>query len=373
MTADSIAELFARRRRAWASRDVASLAATYTDDCTVETPIFGTLTGPSAVERAERDLLAAMPDLALESEDLLIAGDRAIVTATATGTDQAGTLTSPGTPLRFPVVVLYTLRDNLIASERRIWDFSGFLLERVQRDLTTAAEIQQRLFPQRSLARDEFEIAAASIPCRTIGGDFFDYYDLPDGRFALAVGDVAGKGPPAALLSASLQAILGAYPQAGGPASTLTFANRALLRRPVPARFVTLVHATLSKSGALTYSNAGHNAPLIVGANGRRWLRKGGMVLGLFDEATYEEETLQLDPGDRLVAYSDGITEALNADGEEFGEERLVSCVETHRRLTPAALVERLLETVQQFAHGTSQRDDLTVLVLSQGDTRTTA
>lgn len=366
MTADDTRSLFERRQRAWVTRDAAALAATYAEDCVVETQIAGTLKGRAAVEQAQRELFASFPDLAMDQNELLLQDGRVVMLGRLSGTDRGGTFTSPGTPFQFPVVVLHTVRDNRVVEERRIWDFSGFLLQRIQRDLKVAAEIQQMLFPQGHVVGEGFEVAAASVPCRSIGGDFFDYFTRPHGEFAWALGDVAGKGPPAALLGASLQAILGVSPPSAGPASILTSANQAMLRRAVPSRFATVVFATLSRDGRLTYSNAGHNPPLVVGREGHRWLRQGGTVLGMFDNVTFEEETVQLARGDRLVAFSDGITEAVSADGIEFGEDRLLSCLRSNLDLSPVALVARILEIVQQFAKGTAQNDDLTVLVMTR-------
>jgi ketosteroid isomerase-like protein len=372
MSAETITQLFARREEARAMRDIAALMETYADDCVVETQMWGTLRGRQAVERADRDMLAAIPDIAYEAEKLMFAGTQAVQSAIVTGTDSAGMLTSPGAPLRFPVVVLYTIENGRVALERRIWDFSSFLLQRVQHDLRVAAEIQQMLLPQGAVVGAGFEAAAASIPCRTLGGDFFDYFDLANGGFALVLGDIAGKGPPAAILSAALQAFISASPQSDGPAAVLGKANRAMLRRAVP-RFATVVYAALSTDGRLTYSNAGHNPPLVIGRSGRRWLRQGGTVLGVFDGIEYEEATLQLDESDRLVVYSDGVTEALNTAGVEFGEDRLASCVADNLDLPPAAMVQRILDTVRTFAAGTRQGDDLTALVLSRAAGTTTA
>jgi phosphoserine phosphatase RsbU/P len=114
----------------------------------------------------------------------------------------------------------------------------------------------------------------------------------------------------------------------------------------------------------IEYCNAGHNPPLLIGKCGFRRLDKGGLIVGVFEHATFEEETVQLDPGDTLIVFSDGISEALNPDGDEFGEERLVSCMETNRELPSAILLECVLETVQQFRGDAAQNDDLTLLVL---------
>ncbi len=292
-------------------------------------------------------------------------GNRVVLTATIDATDDTGRLTAPGARLRLPMVILYTLEGDRIAWERRIWDFSSILLRRVQKDLKTAAEVQQFLLPAGRFAGQGFDIAAASVPCRDVGGDFFDYFTRPDGAFAFSLGDVAGKGPPASLLSAAIQAVLAVHGQTAGAAATLARANRAMLRRPVPARFATAVYGVLSNDGRLTYSNAGHNPPLLVGGSDARWLGRGGMVLGILDAAQFEEETLQLHSGDLLVAFSDGITEAESAAGAEFGEARLLACVEANRHLAPEALVSAVLEAVRQFTVGARQGDDLTVLALS--------
>ena len=270
MTPEATRALFSRRRDAFARHDVAALMSDYLEDCEVESPTLGILRGRDALARAEHLLFDAFPDIGLEDEDFITSGDRVVLTAILTATDRTGRLAAAGTPLRIPTVVLYEMQGDRIARERRIWDFSGMLLQRVQKDLKTAAEVQQLLLPSGRYAGRGFEIAAASVPCRDIGGDFFDYLPLSDGTFVFSLGDVAGKGPPASLLSASLQAILAIHGQSSGAAETLAKANRAMLRRPVPARFATVVYGVLSSDGQLTYSNAGHNPPLLVGRSESR-------------------------------------------------------------------------------------------------------
>ena len=165
-----------------------------------------------------------------------------------------------------------------------------------------------------------------------------------------------------------LQGIFASHTQVGGrPAETLTHANQVLARRRVESRFATVVYGEISPDGQLTYCNAGHNAPLLIGKQDQRRLQKGGLILGAFPQATFEEEVVQLYPGDVLVAFSDGITEAMNNVGEEFGEDRLLECINTHRELQPKHLLERVFETVRQFSGGSTQYDDLTALVLRYG------
>ena len=292
-----------------------------------------------------------------------------------------------GKPFSTSAIFLFTFDQNhQIVHERRVYDFSRLLLQladdaspatagpqlyretldraRMGHELKIAAEIQRALAPERQYQGAGFEIAAASVPCRAIGGDFFDYFDLPDAAFGFALGDVSGKGPPAALLAAEIQGILAAHSYSGStPADTLSRVNDVLTRRPIDARFATAWYGVLSSAGCLTYCNAGHNPPLLVGTYGLRRLERGGLIVGAFKQATFEEEMVQLDPGDVLVVFSDGITEALNPDGEEFGEERLLSCVKANPELAPTALLERLLDTVHQFTTSAVQNDDLTLLV----------
>ena len=203
------------------------------------------------------------------------------------------------------------------------------------------------------------------MPCRAIGGDFFDYFEFSNGTFALALGDVAGKGPPAALLSAMLQGIFATCAYLGNsPAETMERVNKALVRRTIESRFATGMYAVLSCSGQLTYCNSGHNPPVLVGSTGVRRLDRGGLILGAFEHVAYEEETLQLDRGDILVVFSDGISEALNPDGEEFGEERLLACVQPNCDQQPMELLNCILDAVQEFRRDAVQSDDSSVLVL---------
>ena len=241
------------------------------------------------------------------------------------------------------------------------------MLERSQHEheLKIAAGIQHALLPASRYSGAGFDVAATSVPCRAIGGDFFDYFHLARGGFAFVLGDVAGKGPPAALLASLPQGVFTANAfRDGTPAGLLSQANEALLRRAIEARFATAVYAVLDRRGRLTYSNAGHNPPFLVGKSGVRRLECGGMVVGAFEGTVFDEETYQLESGDVLVAYSDGLTEARDPGGDEFGEERLLSCVQANCTLSPPDLMECLLSTVHQFSAGTAQGDDLTVLVM---------
>jgi sigma-B regulation protein RsbU (phosphoserine phosphatase) len=140
--------------------------------------------------------------------------------------------------------------------------------------------------------------------------------------------------------------------------------NQALIRRSVESRFATAFYAVLAPDGKLTYCNAGHNPPLLIRPSGMERLETGGLILGLFEHATFEQDTLCVAPGDILVIFSDGVTEALSASGEEYGEERLLECAIQFREKSVADLLEGILASVRQFTAGAVQSDDVTALVL---------
>jgi phosphoserine phosphatase RsbU/P len=240
---------------------------------------------------------------------------------------------------------------------------------RIEQEMKIAAEIQRSLLPDARHSGSFFEAVAASLPCRAIGGDFFDYIDLAGGEFAFALGDVAGKGAPAALLTAVLQGIFAAQVSNGGhPAETLSRVNQALIRRAIESRFATVMYGVLTADGKLTYCNAGHNPPLVVGRNsGVRHLEKGGLILGLFEHASFEQETVQVEPGDLVVVFSDGVTEALSASGEEYGEDRLLACIRKNMHLEVQIILEAVLADVRAFCVGANQSDDVTAMVLRYG------
>jgi sigma-B regulation protein RsbU (phosphoserine phosphatase) len=237
---------------------------------------------------------------------------------------------------------------------------------KLERDLRIAAEIQRGLLPEPQYAGANFDIAAASIPCRTVGGDFFDYIEVGNGEFGVALGDVAGKGPPAALLAAAVQTNFSAHaPIAAEPADLMTRINRALLRRAIEARFATMCYGSLAPSGVFRYSNAGQEPPIIVREGGvLESLDVGGPVLGLLSIARYDFGETQLKPGDLVVIFSDGVTEALSTTGDEYGRERLEPVLAgTHGRDAQQVL-EAVLASVDAFAAQAPQADDITVLVL---------
>jgi sigma-B regulation protein RsbU (phosphoserine phosphatase) len=236
---------------------------------------------------------------------------------------------------------------------------------RTDRDLKVAAEIQRTLLPEPRWRGATLDLAASTTPCRTVGGDFFDYLELGEGVVGFALGDVAGKGPPAALLAAAVQSNFAALaPISDTPADAMARVNKALLRRAIDARFATMFYGAISVGGRLRYCTAGQEPPLLVRRNAIGWLEAGGPVLGLLSIASYEFDTVSLEPGDLIVVYSDGVTEARNRAGEEFGRDRLVEAICRRHGTEPGSVLEDLMNSVKQFSEGTAQADDVTALVL---------
>ena len=236
---------------------------------------------------------------------------------------------------------------------------------KLEQDLKVAAAIQQSLLPVASRTGTFFTTAGTSTPCREVGGDFFDFVDLPDGRFGFVLGDVAGKGSPAALLAAAVLGMFSSeatYQTSAG--ALVNRLNRGLLRRHVEARFMTAFYGILAPDGSLTYCNAGHNAPVLLSAAGARRLEIGGTVLGLFDDIAFDQDTVAMAPGDCLVVFSDGVTEARNPEGEEFGDDRLLACTAISWTSGPQAVLDALMSDVRRFCARAPSADDITVMVV---------
>ena len=240
---------------------------------------------------------------------------------------------------------------------------------RIERDLRVAAEIQRALLADPAYENRFCDLAAIAVPCRTIGGDFYDYLELSGGGFAFALGDVAGKGPPAALQAAAVQTNFAALaPVSGDPAAAMARINAALLRRAVEARFATMFYGALDESGVLRYSNAGQEPPVVVRAGDDIIpLDVGGPVLGLLSVASYESDAVTLQKGDLVVVCSDGVTEARSADGEEFGRDRLTAALRGTHGMRPDAVMDTLMAAIRGFVGVAAQADDITALIVRYG------
>jgi phosphoserine phosphatase RsbU/P len=236
---------------------------------------------------------------------------------------------------------------------------------RIEHELRIAAEIQQALLPEGSHHGAFYDAGGTSVSARTIGGDFYEMLEMEDGQFAFLLGDVAGKGPAAALLTSKILGIFSAFIASGmNPAVTMSQVNKVLTRRAIDARYATAMYAQLSPSGELVYCSAGHTDALIYGAEGLQRLEAGGMPVGLFDFAPYLASQVQLTPGDTVVLYSDGVTEAHDVNGDEFGEARLVEVLRASHGLPAGEVLSQVVAAVQAFARGAEQYDDVTAMVV---------
>ncbi len=237
---------------------------------------------------------------------------------------------------------------------------------KLEEELAIAREIQQALLPNPVKATAFACGHSLSVPCREVGGDYFDYFDMEGGRLGFAVGDVAGKGMPAALLTSMIQGMFCAQTllDLELPAM-ISNVNRNLVRRGTGNRFVTFFFGILDPEGNCVYTNAGHNPPFLVRKDGAlEELKDGGMVLGLFGSAQYESRRTRFNSGDHLVLFTDGVLEALNTAGEEFGEERLRALLKANARAATLEILTRLQEAITAFSADAPQHDDITMMVL---------
>jgi sigma-B regulation protein RsbU (phosphoserine phosphatase) len=236
---------------------------------------------------------------------------------------------------------------------------------RLDEELATASVIQRALLPEGRRERAFFQATGASVPSRTIGGDFFDYQDLGAAGFGFGLGDVTGKGPPAALLAALVQGVLAAQAASPSPPDqVIALVNRVLLARPIESRFLTLFLAVLTPGGELTYCNAAQNPPLLFSAGRMTRLEVGGTLVGAFPEAVFERGEVRLTRGDTLLLFSDGVAEAEDPDGREFGERGITEAVAPVRDAPVDVVLTNLLQAVRAFTCGAPPRDDLTAVVV---------
>src|SRR5512132_200051 len=206
-----------------------------------------------------------------------------------------------------------------------------------------AAEIQTGLLPREAPHLPGWDVAGCNLPCRTVGGDYYDFA-IEGGRLLLALGDVSGKGTGAALLMTVLRASVRASWAEPSLADAVSRINRTVCQNVPSSKYVTFFLASLDPaSGRLGFVNAGHNPPLLVRADGSlRKLEDGGLVLGMFENIVYLDGSVEMQPGDTLVIYSDGATETWSPQGEEFGEEKLIELVVRCRTLGAEALQDAL-------------------------------
>ncbi len=239
--------------------------------------------------------------------------------------------------------------------------------ERLQREAELAADIQRQLLPQGQPELEGYEIFGWNRSARLVGGDYYHFLPLPDGRLAPVVADVTGKGMPAALLVSTLHSALQLLleHERVGP-ELVSRLNRHIVESSTPNRFITLFIADIGgEDGHVRFVNAGHNPPILVRRSGEtQQLASAGFPVGLFSDAVYQTGSLDMEPGDLLCCYSDGITECESPGEEEFGEDRLVGLLTERRGRPLAEILETVDSAVREFAAGAPQGDDQTVVLL---------
>lgn len=236
----------------------------------------------------------------------------------------------------------------------------------MKRDLTQAAEIQGRMLPDKAPAVPGTDLAGYNAPCRTVGGDYYDFFPFSDGRVAMALGDVSGKGMPASLMMMALQArvqVLAEDP--GDLGAFMSRLNKATCAKCPSNRFITFFFCVLdTRTGELAFANAGHNPPILVRKSGQaELLEGGGPVLGILPIAPYREQHTRLEPGDMLVLYSDGVTEANNVNHDEYDEPRFIEVLTANRERPALEIVDAVTKSLAEFTAGAPQADDITLVV----------
>jgi len=255
---------------------------------------------------------------------------------------------------------LSSAADQLAMTTERI------RLQREEVEFEQARDMQRTLLPREMPRVNGFEVVGTWQPARTVGGDYYDCLDLGGGSLAVCIGDVAGKGMPAALLMASLQAAVRASAEANvSPAALCERVRRVVVSSLTGGRFVTFFFCIVDeKTHTIRFCNAGHNPPVLVRAHGGvEELAAGGPVISRLFRETYEEGSLPLEPGDRVVLFTDGVTEARNAAGEDLGEERLVQLIVDNRHLSAAELQQAVVDAVSAYSQGRFD-DDVTMVVV---------
>jgi predicted ester cyclase len=337
--------------------------------------------------RAIAQLSAAISNPSIHFEDQVAAAEKVVSRFVVHATHDRGELMGvapTGRALTWMAIFIHRISEGKIAEE---WGGSLGLSEllrrqrleqeiseraRIEQELRVARHIQQASLPKEVPTLEGWQISPFYQPAREVGGDFYDFFELDDGRVGVVVGDATGKGVPAALVVTATYSMLRAVAQALGafsPGEVLAQVNETLLARIPPNMFVTCFYAILDpKSGTLSYANAGHDLPYLWHGGDCEELRARGMPLGLMPGMSYEEKEIVLDAGEAALFYSDGLVEAHDPDGQMFGFPRLRALIAEHGE--ERSLGDFLLEELYSFVgEGWEQEDDITLLTLRRSAT----
>ena len=247
-------------------------------------------------------------------------------------------------------------------------------LTSIKGDLAVAREIQQailpRIFPPFPEETTSMDIAASMNAAKDVGGDFYDFFRIDSDHIGFTIADVSGKGVPAAIFMAVARTLLRATGiRAVSPAECMTYTNALLSQEAVNNMFVTMFYGIYNiRTGEVTYANAGHNPPYLVRADGSVEMLplSKDIVAGAFDDFQYSQESLQLEPGDTLLLYTDGVTEAINTEDKEYGEGRLEKQLAQCSNLSCQEIIDKVKEDVKAFAGEAEQSDDITLFALKR-------
>jgi phosphoserine phosphatase RsbU/P len=260
------------------------------------------------------------------------------------------------------------IQSAQVLENARLYEQEKSLLS-IKEEIKLAAKIQLELLPKIFPNVPGYEIVGKNIPAQLVGGDYFDFIPVDEKRIAIALGDVSGKGLPASLLMANLQATLRSLTLVTGSAcECICRSNKLLFQSTSPEKFVTLFYGVLDfEKHQLNYCNAGHNPPMFFSESEEPvGLSTGGIVLSMIEKFDFVEKTVSFKTGDVLVIYSDGISEAMNKNKEEFGEENIGKIIKSNRMLTANELIEKIFQTVALHMDGTDAWDDMTLLVVKR-------
>jgi sigma-B regulation protein RsbU (phosphoserine phosphatase) len=241
-------------------------------------------------------------------------------------------------------------------------------LLRMEEEYKMAKEIQLNILPKKIPSIEGYDIFAINIPAREVGGDYYDFIKLPGNRTAFCLGDITGKGLPAAMLMANLQATLrGQALTQKNVSDNIKNSNLLLFNSTAENRFATLFYGELDFiNHTITYCNAGHEAPISLLQNKITRLTEGGLLLGCFDFAEFEQVTRKIEPEELLVIYSDGVTEAMNSKTEEFGEDKLLDIIKSNLNFSAKELIDKIVTEVKAHSIKVEQSDDITLMVLKR-------
>jgi serine phosphatase RsbU (regulator of sigma subunit) len=333
--------------------------------------------GPEDVKRFVGEFRSAFPDLRLSSEEQLAEGDKVVSHGTIRGTHlgefRGMAPTGEETEIKGMAIFRFSSEGKVVESWDS-YDQLSLMRQSIEQELRVARSIQQALLPQGLPQLEGWQITPYYQPAREVGGDFYDFFELEDGRLGVVEGDATGKGMPAALVASATCSMLRAVAQALGsssPGEVLSRVNETLLARIPPNMFVTCFYAILDPaSGHLSYANAGHDLPYLHRRSGQtEELMARGMPLGLMQGMGYEEKETILEAGEAALFYSDGLVEAHDPKGKMFGFPRLRALIAEHGE--ERALGDLLLKQLYSFVgESWEQEDDITLLTIERSELR---